>query len=199
MFPFENRGAEVGGTLAHPHGQIYAYRFVPPISAAEQEHERRHLARHGRIPRADHIDAEVADGRRLLYSGTHVVAFVPACARYPYEVRIAPRRAAPHLGALQDAERADFAIALESVLLRYDGLWQKPFPYVMVFHQAPTDGQPHPEAHLHVEFYPPLRDSTRLKFLAGTEIGAGAFAMDGLPEVRAAELRAVQIDVGSHA
>jgi UDPglucose--hexose-1-phosphate uridylyltransferase len=79
------------------------------------------------------------------------------------------------------------------VLLKFDRLWQKPFPYVMVFHQAPTDGKPHPEAHLHIEFYPAYRMPGRLKFLAGSELGAGMFTADTLPEEKAAELRAVDI------
>jgi UDPglucose--hexose-1-phosphate uridylyltransferase len=106
-------------------------------------------------------------------------------------VWIAPRRAVGDVAGLDDAEREDFARALKTVLTKYDGLWQKPFPYVLVFHQAPTDGAPHPEAHVHVEIYPALRDAHRLKYLAGTELGAGAYAVDGLPGARAAELRAV--------
>jgi UDPglucose--hexose-1-phosphate uridylyltransferase len=194
VMPFENRGVEVGATLAHPHGQLYAYPFVPPIPARELAEQRRHLDRHGRGLLEDHVRAERADGQRMIFSGAHVAAFVPACARYPYEVWIAPARAVPHLAALDDAERADLARALRAVLRRYDRLFAKPFPYVMVIHQAPTDGAPHPEAHLHFEFYPPLRDARRLKFLAGTEIGAGAFAVDGLPEARASELRAIVLE-----
>lgn len=121
---------------------------------------------------------------------------MPVCARYPYEVWVAPRRPAPTLADLHARERMDLARALKSVLLRFDGLWGRPFPYLMVFHQAPTDGRPHPEAHVHVEFYPPLRAPDRLKYLAGTELGAGMFANDALPEQKAAELRAVEVDLG---
>jgi UDPglucose--hexose-1-phosphate uridylyltransferase len=81
------------------------------------------------------------------------------------------------------------------VLLKYDGLWQRPFPYIMVFHQAPTDGEPHPEAHLHVEFYPPYRMPNRLKFLAGSEIGAGVFTADTDPDRTAAELQRVEVSL----
>jgi hypothetical protein len=89
--------------------------------------------------------------------------------------------------------RADLARALKTVLLKYDGLWQRRFPYIMVFHQAPTDGEPHPEAHLHLELYPPYRSRERLKYLAGSEVGASLFANAALPEEKAAELRAVEI------
>ena len=194
VFPFENRGVEVGVTLHHPHGQIYAYPFVPPVAARELEQQRRHYEQHGRGLLEDHIRAEMADdARRVLYAGNDTVAFVPVCARYPYEVWIAPRRPAPSLVDLGAEERADLARALKTVLLKYDGLWGQPFPYIMVFHQAPTDGRPHPEAHVHIEFYPPFRMRGRLKYLAGSEAGAGAFTADTLPDEKAAELRAVDV------
>src|SRR4029078_1884706 len=94
-------------------------------------------------------------------------------------------------GTLADLDRAalgDFARALKTVLLKYDGLWRRPFPYIMVFHQAPTDGQAHPEAHLHIELYPADRTPNRLKCLAGSEAGACVFTADTLPDDKAAEL-----------
>ena len=193
VFPFENRGVEVGVTLHHPHGQIYAYPFVPPIPARELTESRGHLDATGRGVLEDLVRSELEDGRRLLYAGEHAVAFVPVCARWAYEVWIATRRAVPSVAELTGPERSDFARALKTVLLRYDGLWSRPFPYMMVFHQAPTDGRPHPEAHLHVEFYPPLRMKDRLKYLAGSEIGAGVFTADTVPEEKAAELAAVPV------
>jgi UDPglucose--hexose-1-phosphate uridylyltransferase len=195
VMPFENRGVEVGVTLHHPHGQIYAYPFVPPEAARELRAQRDYLDRHSRGLLADLIDAEVKDGRRLVHEGSRVVAFVPVCARYPYEVWIAPRRPASSLAALEHDERREFARALKTILLKYDALWSRPFPYVMVFHQAPTDGEPHPEAHVHVEFYPPYRMPGRLKYLAGSELGAGVFTADTLPETKAAELRAVEVSL----
>ena len=90
VLPFENRGAEVGVTLHHPHGQIYAYPVVPPVPARMQELALRHQAEHGRGPLAQLIEDERRDGRRLVYEGPHAVAFVPVCARYPYEVWVAP-------------------------------------------------------------------------------------------------------------
>jgi UDPglucose--hexose-1-phosphate uridylyltransferase len=194
VFPFENRGVEVGVTLHHPHGQIYAYPFVPPLAARELSQQRAYFERTGRGLLADHVAAELADGpQRFLYVGKRVVAFVPVCARYPYEVWIAPRRPVPALPDLARDERADFARALKAVLLKYDGLWRRPFPYIMVFHQAPSDGEAHPEAHVHVEFYPAYRMPNRLKFLAGSETGAGVFTADTLPDEKAAELRAVEV------
>jgi UDPglucose--hexose-1-phosphate uridylyltransferase len=196
VFEFENRGIEVGVTLSHPHGQIYAYPFVPPVAARELELQRAHLQAHGRGLLSDHLAAEIADGRRLLYRSGLMAAVVPVCARYPYEVWIAPMRPAPSIADLTAAERSELARALKTVLLKFDGLWAKPFPYVMVFHQAPTDGAPHPEAHFHVEFYPALRMPSRLKYLAGSELGAGVFTADTLPEDKARELQAVGVDLG---
>jgi UDPglucose--hexose-1-phosphate uridylyltransferase len=195
VMPFENRGVEVGVTLHHPHGQIYAYPFVPPIPARELASQEAFYATHKRGLLEDLIDKEIDDGRRMLYASDGAVAFMPVCARYSYEVWIAPRRPAASLADLDAAERREFARALKTVLMKYDRLWDKPSPYVMVFHQAPTDGRAHPEAHLHVEFYPAYRMRARLKYLAGSELGAGVFTADTLPEDKVAELRAVEVSV----
>jgi UDPglucose--hexose-1-phosphate uridylyltransferase len=196
VFPFENRGVEVGVTLHHPHGQIYAYPFVPPVAARELEEQRAYFDRHGRGVLEDLLARELDDGaRRVIYRGEHVLALVPVCARYPYEVWIAPLRSAASLSALTPPEVADLARALKTVLLKYDGLWQTPFPYIMAMHQAPTDGRPHPEAHVHIEFYPAYRMPNRLKYLAGSEAGAGAFTADTLPEDKASELQAVEVQI----
>jgi UDPglucose--hexose-1-phosphate uridylyltransferase len=188
VLPFENRGAEVGVTLHHPHGQIYAYPVVPPVPARMQQTA---LEGGGRLRHV--IDKEIAEDSRLLYKGRHAVAFVPACARYPYEVWVAPIEPVETFAGLGDAQRRDLARALKIVLMKYDGLWKRPFPYLMAWYQAPTDGRPHPEAHLHAEFYPPYRTPDRLKYLAGTELAAGFFAMDALPEEKARELQNVDV------
>jgi UDPglucose--hexose-1-phosphate uridylyltransferase len=193
VMPFENRGVEVGVTLHHPHGQIYAYPFIPPIVERELQQQQIYFEKNGRTLIQDHVQAELQDGDRILYAGRSVAAFVPVCARYPYEVWIAPVSARSSLTELNEEERVDFARALKTVLLKYDGLWKRPFPYVMVFHQAPTDGREHPESHFHVEFYPPHRSEKKLKYLAGTEIGAGMFISDTLPEEKAAELQNVKV------
>ena len=193
VMPFENRGVEVGVTLHHPHGQIYAFPFIPPIAALELEHQAAYYRMHGRSLLLAHIEAELRDGRRILYRSEEAVAFIPAFARYAYEVWIAPCRPAASLADLTAPERGAMARALKTVLLKYDGLWNRPFPYVMVCHQAPTDGRPHPEAHLHIECYSAYRMPGRLKYLAGSELGAGVFTSDTLPEDKAAELQAVEV------
>ena len=193
VLPFENRGAEVGVTLHHPHGQIYAYPVVPPVPARMQQVALEHFARAGEGPLATLIAAERREGARMLYEGPHAVAFVPVCARYPYEVWVAPVRNASGFADLGPDEREDLARALKTVLCKYDGLWQRPLPYLMAWYQAPTDGESHPEWHLHAQLYPPYRTRDRLKYLAGTEIAAGLFAMDVLPEDKARELQQVEV------
>ena len=198
VMPFENRGVEMGVTLHHPHGQIYAYDHVPPIPARELEQQQRFFDAHGRGLLEDIIGTELEADERIVARAASVIAFIPAFARYPFEVWIAPIRAAASLAELTDEERKDLALVLKTVLLKFDHLFEsRPiFPYLMVMHQAPTDGLPHPEAHFHIEFYPPYRTKDKLKYLAGTELGAGLVAMDVLPEDKAADLRAV--NVSSH-
>jgi UDPglucose--hexose-1-phosphate uridylyltransferase len=195
VYPFENRGVEVGVTLHHPHGQIYAYPFVPPVPARELAQQRAYYERHGTGLLADMVARELADGIRMVYSGPLVAAFMPVCARYSYEVWIAPVRPAPSFAELTVAERLDFARALKTVVMKLDALWNKPFPYILAFHQAPTDGAAHPEAHLHAEFYPAYRMPGRLKYLAGSEIGAGVFTADTVPEETVKELQAIEVNV----
>ncbi len=195
VLPFENRGVEVGATLHHPHGQTYAYPVVPPVAARMLEQAGAYRAAKGIGVLEDLIGRERSDGRRMLYEGPHAVAFVPPCARYPYEVWVAPITAVAGFADLDDARRRDLACALKTVLLKYDGLWQRPMPYVMAWYQAPTDRRWHPQAHLHAEFFPPYRSHDRLKYLAGTEIAAGFFAVDALPEDKARELQQVAVQL----
>jgi UDPglucose--hexose-1-phosphate uridylyltransferase len=195
VLPFENRGREVGVTLTHPHGQIYAYPVIPPVPARMQQQAFDYYQRNGNGLLEFMIQNELQDGRRIIYHGEHAVAFVPVCARYPYEVWVAPIRPAATFADLDDGQRSDLARALKTVLMKYDGLWNHTFPYLMAWYQAPVDGDSHPESHVHAEFYPPYRTSEKLKYLAGTELGAGFFAMDVLPEDKALELRNVEVDI----
>lgn len=197
VMPFENRGVEVGVTLHHPHGQIYAYPFVPPLLERETRQQADYfMSHHGANLLRDLIAAELKEDRRVIYRGEHAIAWVPVFARYAYEVWIAPIQAvAPSLSSLDSGARQDFARAMKTVLLKYDALWNRPFPYVMVLHQAPTDDRDHPEWQMHMEFYPPYRTPDRLKFLAGSEIGAGMFTSDSLPEEKAAELQKVKVRI----
>ncbi len=180
---FENRGVEVGTTLHHPHGQIYAFPLVPPVAGLELAAD----ARLGGCAPCALLARELADGERVIHSNADVVAYVPFAARWPYETHVVMREHRASLAECAAEELASLAEALQAVTRGFDRLFERPFPYVMVVHQAPTDGAR--AGHLHVEFYPPLRTATKLKYLAGCEQGAGTFIMDVLPEDSAVALR----------
>ena len=194
VLPFENRGAEVGVTLHHPHGQIYAYPVIPPVPARMQQIALDYYQDNQSGILQDLISKELK-APRMLYRGEHAGAFIPVGARYPSEVWVAPRAPVESFAHLSGNQRADLARALKTVLLKFDGLWKRPFPYLMAWYQAPTDGKHHPESHLHAEFYPPYRAPDKLKYLAGTELAAGFFAMDAVPEEKARELQEIQISL----
>ncbi|MBV9957572.1 MAG: galactose-1-phosphate uridylyltransferase [Acidobacteria bacterium] len=192
VFIFENKGEAIGVTLHHPHGQIYAYPFVPPRIKRELEESRAHSERTGSCLFCDILAEEVRDGRRVVAENEAFIAFIPFFARWPYETHIYSKRHAQALTDFTRDEQRALAEVLKMTLAAFDKLFNLSFPYMMVMHQRPTDA---PEAydyyHFHIEFYPPLRTATKLKYLAGSETGAGMFINDTLPEVKAAELRAL--------
>jgi len=190
VFVFENKGEAIGVTLHHPHGQIYAYPFVPPRPKKELEAARRHREESGNCLHCDLLARELDDGRRVVVEGEHFVAFVPFYAHFPYEAHVYARRCAPSIADLDAPERLDLARVLKKLLVGYDNLFGFSLPYMMVMHQAPTDGGDHDGvAHFHIEFYPPNRTGDKLKYLAGSETGAGAYVVDVLPEDTAKTLR----------
>ncbi len=188
VYIFENKGVEMGVTLHHPHGQIYAMPFVPPVVALELRSSGEHLRATGRCLHCDEVEGEIA-GPRHLFTTQGMTAYVPWAARWPYEIHLYPRRHVTSIVDLDSAERWVLAGALLRVARLYDRHFGFSAPYVMAIHQAPTDGQEHPEAHLHIEFYPPHRRPDRLKYVAGVEFGAGTWVNDTYPEATAAELR----------
>lgn len=191
VLQFENKGEVVGVSNPHPHGQIYATNFVFRTIATEAQLSREHLQATGRTLWDDIVAAETGDGRRVIAGNADAVAFVPWFARYAYETYVGPRRTAASIVDLDDRERRALAAVLHEVLVRLDNLWRMPFPYVLVLHQAPTDGQDHRGFGCHVEIHPPLRKPALLKYLAGPEVGGGNFLADTSPDDKAAELRAV--------
>ena len=191
VFIFENKGEAIGVTLHHPHGQIYAYPFIPPRPKKELEAAAEYRARNeNRCLHCDLLASEHEDGRRVVAKGEHFTAFVPFYAHFPYEVHLYARRCAPSIANLSGEERRDLARVLKRLLVGYDRLFGFSLPYMMVMHQAPTDGEDHEGvAHFHIEFYPPNRTADKLKYLAGSETGAGAYIVDALPEETARALR----------
>lgn len=188
VFPFENRGKEIGVTLQHPHGQIYAYPFVPPRAKTELEHAQAYLDEHGTSLFGDIIGSESAVGTRVIAENDEWLAFVPFAARWPIEVHFYPKRQVPDIPALGDAARDGFVEVYLDVLQRFDRLYDEPTPYIAAWQQAPASSY-RDVAWLHLELYSIRRAEGKVKYLAGSESGQGAFVNDGLPEGVAQRLR----------
>ncbi|WP_413452246.1 galactose-1-phosphate uridylyltransferase [Georgenia phoenicis] len=200
VFCFENRGKEIGVTLHHPHGQIYAYPYLTPRTATMLRQAREHRAATGRNLLRDVLDAELRSGRRIVAESEHWVAYVPAAARWPVEVHLAPRRDVPDLPALTDAEREDLAGIYLRLLRAGDQFFVEespdgeqraiPLPYIAAWHQAPV-GEGREDLRLHLQLFSILRAPGKLKYLAGSESGMGAWISDTTPERIADRLREV--------
>lgn len=192
VFCFENRGEEIGVTLAHPHGQIYAYPFVTPRTDRMLSQARKYADRTGANLFADVLTGEKATGERIVTTGEYWTAFVPAAARWPFEVHLAPHRQVPDIPALNDAERDEFAAFYPRVLRAFDRLFDTPAPYIAAWHQAPVrTGRD--LSYLHLQLFSIRREAGKLKYLAGSESGMGAFINDITPE-RSARLLAERME-----
>jgi UDPglucose--hexose-1-phosphate uridylyltransferase len=188
--PFENRGEEVGVTLFHPHGQIYAYSYLPPRVIKMLEVAKTHHEETGRVLFDDVVTRELRDGDRIIARNEHWVAFVPYAARYPFEIHVAPLSPVPDLAALS-AEQADAfpSISIE-VMRRLDGVFGISMAYIATWHQAPVrEGRD--LLRLHWQITSVRRAPGKLKYLAGSESAMGAFIMDLKPEQSAGQLRDV--------
>ncbi|GIG39147.1 galactose-1-phosphate uridylyltransferase [Cellulomonas phragmiteti] len=187
VFCFENRGKEIGVTLHHPHGQIYAFPYVTPRTQAMLRQARAHHDATGRVLLRDVLDAELRHGERVVLESEHWVAYVPYAARWPVEVHLAPRRDVPDLPALTDAERADLSTTYLALLERLDRFFVDgdgraiPLPYISGWHQAPVrEGRD--VSRLHLQVFSVLRAPGRLKYLAGVESAMASWISDTTPE-----------------
>lgn len=179
VMPFENRGKECGVTLHHPHGQIYAYPFIPPAIQKEVDAFRK-----------ENFILKIMNSlekKYYVYQDEHVIAAVPPFARYAYEIWIIPKRKIPGPWKFTNNEYESFAKALQKVVKGYDNFLGRRCPYIMGLHAAPNLNDK--DFHFHIEFYPPLRHGDKPKILAGSESMAGTFIMDVLPEETALDLR----------
>ena len=191
VFCFENRGVEIGVTLHHPHGQIYAYPFVTPRTRTMLAAARRHAeTTGGRNLFADILAAERTDGARVVAANAGWTAYVPAAARWPFEVHLVPHERVPDLAALPPADRDLFAPLYLEILRRLDGLFGTPMPYVSAWYQAPVHAD-RDLAYLHLQLFSVRRAPGKLKFLAGSESAMGVFVNDVVPEEAARMLREV--------
>jgi UDPglucose--hexose-1-phosphate uridylyltransferase len=194
VFCFENRGAEIGVTLGHPHGQIYGYPFVTPRTELMLRSLAAHREKTGRNLFDDVVAREREEGTRVVLEGEHWIAFVPYAAHWPYEVHLHPKRRVPDLRALDDAARAEFPGLYLELVRRFDRIFgpgEPPTPYIAAWHQAPFRAEGRDAFGLHLELFTVRRTSGKLKFLAGSESGMNVFINDVPPEAAARRLREV--------
>ena len=173
---FENRGPEVGATIAHPHGQIYAFDIVPPVVVAEYANV---------TPRAFEVPSE----DNLVASHGEWSAWVPNAASWPYELLLAPESDVPDLPSLQDGQRDDLAAVLLDVIARLDSLFNAPMPFMMWFHQRPFDDVARESVRVHAHIAPLLRSPGTQRFVAAGELGSGVWFNPVEPTTAAAQLR----------
>jgi galactose-1-phosphate uridylyltransferase (family 1) len=192
VFIFENRGREIGVTLPHPHGQIYAFPFVPPKVARMVEMARRHRSLSGGNLFRAVLDAERRAGTRVVASSEWWTAYVPAAARWPVEVHLAPHRDVVDVTGLSGLERDDLARLYGDVLRRLDRFYEgpDPLPYISGVFQGPT-GADRDLFRLHVQVFSVLRGPGKVKYLAGVESAMASWVSDTTPERIAARLREV--------
>jgi UDPglucose--hexose-1-phosphate uridylyltransferase len=195
VFPFENRGADIGVTLHHPHGQIYAYPYVTPRAAVMGAAARKFYDDAGgrQTLTGSLLKAEREDGSRMVLESDSFSAYVPFAARWPLEIHLVPHRQVPDLAGLTGAEKDELAHVYLDLLKRLDALYPTPTPYISAWHQAPVDRLFRPAGYLHLQLTSPRRAADKLKFLAGSEAAMGAFINDTTPELVAERLRAVAV------
>ena len=186
---FENRGAMMGASNPHPHGQVWATEHIPNEPALELDAQVVHFAAHSAPLLSEYLALELAQRERVVAENTEWVALVPFWAVWPFELLLLPRRFAARVEQLDDTQRDGLAAILKLVAAGYNRVFDTPFPYSMGLHPAPCDGEPHPEWLLHLHFYPPLlRSATVRKFMVGFEL-LGSPQRDITPELAAATLR----------
>lgn len=196
VFVFENRGVEIGVTLPHPHGQIYAYPFVPPRDERMREVARKYREATGRNVYQEVIADEETDGRRFIYSGDTWVAFVPRAARWPFEMQLFTRRPVARLTDLNEAEKEEFSRAYLGILRGLDRVLGVPMPYISAWHQAPVNTRDD-DSRLFLEIFSLRRAAEKLKYLAGSESAAWVWINDISPEQAADALREAIVGAGT--
>ena len=192
IFPFENRGEEVGVTLNHPHGQIYAYSFIPPRAEKMLAVAEEHKKRTGRVLMDDIIAREIRDEVRIVAKNSEWISYVPYASRYPFEIHIAPLRPVADLAALDDAAADAYPAIAKETFKRLDGVFGIKMAYIAAWHQAPVRAG-RDSLRLHLQICSVRRQPGKLKYLAGSESAMGAFIMDMKPEQSAQQLREVKL------
>lgn len=194
IFIFENRGSQVGASLPHPHGQLYAFPFIPPRIRDKLDAALDFAEKHGDCGICRVVADELELNERIIIRGEHFIALVPFYARFPYEVHVYPLRHVESIMYFSAAEKSEFASILRSITRAYDRLFDEPFPYMMMFFSAPLQ-EDAPFFHFHVEFSPPKRSKDKIKWMASVETGTGAFINPVCPENAAASLKKAVLEV----
>lgn len=189
VFIFENKGAVVGTTMPHPHGQIYGYSVVPKKIELELGEFGKNYDEKGKCLLCEMLAAEKADGRRIVFENEYFTVFLPFFCEYPYGVYIMPKRHFNYITDMTEEEKNAFAVTLKRTVGTLDSLFDASFPYMMCMYNAPVNGD-YPDYHFHVAFYPPMRSAEKQKFNASSETGAWAHCNPVAPEAASEELRA---------
>lgn len=190
VYIFENRGREIGVTLDHPHGQLYAFPFIPPLARRSLESARAHYEEEDECLFCRVMEKEKEFGERIIWENEDFIAFVPFYARFPYEVHLYPRRHFQTMLSLEEGEERSLARGIKTVLNKYRNLFPiEDFPYITSFHQAPVDGGDYPSYHFHLELYSLQRAEDKIKYRAGVETGTSTFISSISPEKMAADLK----------
>lgn len=186
---FENKGAVMGCSNPHPHGQIWAQEHIPSIAARKIERMERYYAKHSRTLLSAYLSDELKAGDRLVYQNACFAVLVPFWAVWPFETMVLPKRAVPGITQLGRDEKRAFADAIGAITRKYDRVFDTSFPYSSGIHQKPCNGKSYPGFHMHMQFFPPLlRSASVRKFMVGYEM-FGESQRDILPETAAEILR----------
>jgi len=188
-FIFENRGEVVGVTMPHPHGQAYAYPFVPRNVREELSGAKEYFGETGQCLFCDLLAQEIDNGGRIIHSNEHFALYSPFFAQTAYSTHITARRHVANIAQMTDAELDALGEIVRDASAMYDALFDQPFPYMMCMHNAPTDGESDEFYHFHIKFIPPMRSAEKQQFFASSETGAGAWCNPTCPEEKAKELR----------
>ena len=201
IFQFENRGEEVGVTMPHPHGQIYAYPFVPQKIKVELDSCKKHYQEQGSCLICDMNRDESQSNQRMIGENASFMAYIPFFTDYPYGVFIVSKQHKGNITQFKEQEKRDLAQLLKNITGAFDHLFGKLFPYMMCFHQTPVNVDDYFDAsqyyHFHIEFYTPLREANKIKYYASSEMGAWAACNPLAVEQTAARLRQSYIHVGN--
>jgi UDPglucose--hexose-1-phosphate uridylyltransferase len=193
VFPFENRGKEVGVTMPHPHGQLYAYSWIPLKIKTELDSSKEYYEENKKCLICEMNQKEIDYKGRILYENESFLVYLPFFTDYPYGAFIVAKDHISNFSDFGSKHKIDLAKALKILTGGFDSLFDKKFPYMMVIHQTPVNSEKYKDSekyyHFHIEFYPPLRDENKIKWYASSEMGAWAAANTMAVEDTAPELR----------